>query len=339
MAKRIGNTIIISSKPRFLSEAAVVGKKESEGPLGSEFDEVFEDTTLGEESWEKAESALFEKAANKAIEKSGIRKEEIQAVCAGDLLNQCISSAFSMRSIALPFVGLYGACSTMALGLCTASLMIESGGFDRVMAITGSHFCTAERQFRMPLEYAGQRTPTAQWTVTGCGAAVLQKGGTENLPYIEAVHIGTVTDLGVTDMTNMGAAMAPAAAKTLCDFFCDTGTKPDDYDAIFTGDLGFVGSELLCELMKKQGYDISAVHSDCGKMIYYRQEQDVHAGGSGCGCCASVLCSHILRRIRECELKNILFLATGALMSPTSSQQGESIPSIAHLVNIKGGKQ
>ncbi len=337
MAKRIGNTVITDSKPRFLSCAAAVGKKESEGPLAQEFDLIFRDTTLGEDSWEKAESALFEATINKAIEKSGLSKDEIQAVCAGDLLNQCISSAFSMRSIGLPFCGLYGACSTMALGLCAATLMIESGGFDKVMAATGSHFCTAERQFRMPLEYAGQRTPTAQWTVTGSGAAIIGRGG-ENLPYIDAIHIGRVVDLGVTDMTNMGAAMAPAAAQTLCDFFRDTGTQPKDYDAIFTGDLGFIGSDLLCDLMKKQGRDISEVHDDCGKMIYYREEQDVHGGGSGCGCCASVLCSNILRRLREGELRNVLFLATGALMSVTSSQQGESIPSIAHLVSIKGGK-
>ena len=337
MAKRNGGTITLQKEIRILSNAAAVGKKEGEGPLKNEFDLVFEDDRLGHKSWEKAESELLSMAVKKALSNADTEKSEIDAIFSGDLLDQCIGSSFSMRGFARPFCGLYGACSTMALSLCMASLAIETGGFQKCVAATCSHFCSAERQFRFPLEYGGQRTPTAQWTVTGAGAALLTESENKNLPRIERLHIGTICDLGITDANNMGAAMAPAAKKTVSDFLNDTGTAPEDYDLILTGDLGQVGSELLRELMlKEEGIDIAPVHNDCGLLVFDRKKQDVHAGGSGCGCSASVLCSYILNRIRNGMLKNVLFVATGALMSPTSSLQGESIPGIAHAVLISG---
>lgn len=337
MARRLGkHTISLETKPHIISNAAVVGKKEGEGPLGSEFDLVYEDTTLGEETWEKAESSLFEKALTLCIEKSGLQSDEIEAVFAGDLLNQCMSSCFGVRDMNIPFAGVYGACSTMALSLVMASLAVETKAFKYAAAATSSHFCSAEKQFRYPLEYGGQRPPTSQWTVTGAGAAILSPTG--DGPYIDVVHIGTVCDLGIKDMNNMGAAMCPAAKKTVCDLLRETHTKPEDYDLILTGDLGQTGSDLLKELLlKEEGIDISGVHNDCGLMIYDREKQDVHAGGSGCGCSASVLCSHILRNLRNGTYKNIIFAATGALLSGVSSLQGESIPGIAHALIIRSG--
>ncbi|MDD6011652.1 MAG: stage V sporulation protein AD [Oscillospiraceae bacterium] len=339
MAERKGKTIILQSKPRFIGNAAVVGKKEGEGPLGKEFDEVFTDTTMGEDSWEKSESLLLKKAVEKVLQKSAADKSEVDMICSGDLLNQCIGSSFGIRDFNIPFCGVYGACSTMALSLCIASLMIESGGFERCIAATSSHFCSAEKQFRKPLEYGGQRPPSAQWTVTGAGAALIGKNQSTVSPYIDKIHMGTIQDFGITDSNNMGAAMAPAAKKTISDFLRDTGTKPSDYDMILTGDLGSVGSELLHQLfLREDGLDISAVHKDCGLMIYDRESQDVHAGGSGCGCSGTVLCSYILNSMRAGKFSNILFIATGALMSTVSSLQGESIPGIAHLLNIRKGE-
>ncbi len=339
MAKRLGNkTVELEKKPKIVSSAAVVGKKEGEGPLAKDFDEIYQDPTMGEDSWEKAESLLLKNAVTKALSKSHTETTKVDAIFSGDLLDQCIGSAFGLKSFGISFGGLYGACSTMALSLIMASLTIETGGFDCTVASTSSHFCSAEKQFRQPLEYGGQRTPTAQWTVTGSGAAVLKNVNSSD-PYIDKVQLGTIMDYDITDPNNMGAAMAPSACKTIFDFLCDTNTKPHDYDLILTGDLGFVGSELLRNLMiKEHEIDISAVHNDCGMMIFDREKQDVHAGGSGCGCSATVLCSHIMKKIRSGKLKNVLFVATGALMSPVSSLQGQSIPGIAHAVLIKGGK-
>ena len=282
--------------------------------------------------WEKAETLMQKKAIELALQKGGIQKEQIDFLFAGDLLNQCISSAYASRELQLPFFGLYGACSTMAESLCLAGMFVDTKLASRCLAVTSSHFCSAERQFRFPLEYGGQRTPTAQWTVTGPGACIV--AGKDRPPYLRAATVGTVEDLGITDINNMGAAMAPAAAKTLCQFFNDTGAKPEDFDLILTGDLGFVGSRLFERLMQAQGCPIAGRHNDCGLMIYDRLRQDVHAGGSGCGCAASVLCSFILPQIACQRLKNVLFMATGALMSPTSVQQGESIPGIAHLLHL-----
>lgn len=336
MAKRIGKyTIQMEHMPSIDSFAAVCGKKESEGPLAKYFDHIFTDTTLGESSWEKAESKLQSKAVELSLSKVGLKSDDIDFVFAGDLLNQCISSTFGLRNLNVQFLGQYGACSTMAQTLILASIMVETGIAKKCIAVTSSHFCSAERQFRFPLEYGGQRTPTAQWTVTGSGAVVV--GNTGQSPFIAAVTVGKIVDLGIKDANNMGAAMAPAAADTIKNFLNDTSTSPDEYDLILTGDLGEVGSKLLIELLQKENIDITKQHDDCGLMIYKLKEQDVHAGGSGCGCSASVLCSAILKRLKQGELKNVLFVATGALMSPTSSQQGESIPSIAHLVQLKSG--
>lgn len=338
MAERKGKTILLQKKPSIIANAGVAGKKEGEGPLGDDFDEIFEDTTMGQESWEKAETEIMKCAIERAIGKSAFQKSEIDAVFAGDLLNQCIGSSFALREMSIPFVGLYGACSTMALSMCMASLSIETGGFNNVIATTSSHFCSAEKQFRYPLEYGGQRTPTAQWTVTGAGAAVLSSRESEFSPYVDKIHIGTIQDYGIADVANMGAAMAPAARKTISDFLKDTNTSPDDYDLILTGDLGFVGSELLKGFLQREdGIILGENYNDCGMMIFDREKQDVHAGGSGCGCSASVLCSHILNKMRDGKYNNILFVATGALMSPVSSREGESVPGIAHLVNIKRG--
>ena len=336
--KRVGRyTISLETAPKIAGYASVVGKKEKEGPLGSEFDRSYKDTSLGESSWEKAESRLQKEAVEIALQKSGINSNDVDTIFAGDLLNQCISSTFGLRSLNIPFLGQYGACSTMAQTLAMAALFVESGAARIAAAVTSSHFCSAERQFRYPLEYGGVRPPTAQWTVTGSGAAIVSDTGSG--PYIDAVTVGKICDLGVTDINNMGAAMAPAAADTLTRFFTDTQTKPADYDLILTGDLGFIGSELLYELMDRNGFDIRTQHNDCGKMIFDREGQDVHAGGSGCGCGASVLCSYVLSGLRSGRMQRVLFMATGALMSTVSNQQGESIPSIAHLLLLSAQKE
>ena len=325
-------TTRLQSSPSLISFASVVSKKEGEGPLAGYFDVVCEDTAFGEQTWEKAESRMQKDAIGRALEKAGISAGNIDYIFAGDLLNQCISSTYGLRDLGIPFFGLFGACSTMAESLCLSGMLVEGGLASMAAAVTSSHFCSAERQFRFPLEYGGQRTPTSQWTVTGAGAAIIGKKSVP--PYLRAVCIGTIEDMGVKDMNNMGAAMAPAAAATLSRFFEDTCTGPDNYDLILTGDLGQVGSALLCELMAREGYQLGGRHNDCGLMIYDREKQDVHAGGSGCGCSASVLCAYILPRLREGSLQNVLFIATGALMSPTSIQQGESIPGIAHLAYL-----
>ncbi len=344
--KRIGKyTIALEQTPKIIGYAAVVGKKEAEGPLGALFDRSYKDTTLGESSWEKAESRLQTEAVELALRKALLTPAEIDLIFAGDLLNQCISSTFGLRNLQIPFLGQYGACSTMAQTLAMAALMVEAGAARTAAAVTSSHFCSAERQFRLPLEYGGQRPPTAQWTATAAGAAIVapqkrkssaESGSAEKTPVIVQVCLGKITDLGIQDANNMGAAMAPAAAQTLLDFFSDTGTAPSDYDAIITGDLGHIGSDLLLQLTGQEGVNLQAVHDDCGKMLFDRKLQDVHAGGSGCGCSACVLCSKLLGEIRTGAWNNLLFVATGALMSPTSTQQGESIPSIAHLVHIRG---
>ncbi len=333
MPNRVGQrTLQLHNRPAVAGYAAVVGQKEGEGPLADQFDRINEDSLLGEASFERAESALQKMAVGIALEKAGCTAGDVQYIFAGDLLNQCIGSSFGLRDYNIPFIGLYGACSTMALSLAMAAIFVDSGAATLTAAVTSSHFCAAERQFRFPLEYGGQRPPTAQWTVTGAGAAIVaaQGGG----PFVQAVTVGKMVDLGVKDANNMGAAMAPAAAQTIEDFLQDTGTAPADYDLILTGDLGEVGSGLLMELLEKDGIDISGVHNDCGLLIFDRENQDVHAGGSGCGCAGSVLCSYIFNQLREGKLQNILFCATGALMSTTSSQQGESIPGVAHLLQI-----
>lgn len=333
MPERKGKyTIQLSGRPTILGHAAVVGKKESEGPLGNAFDAAFEDTGMGEKTWEKAESALLREAFTRALDKAGFAPSQLQFVFSGDLLNQCIASTFGIREFGIPYFGQFGACSTMAQTLTLASIFVDSGAADLCCAMTGSHFCTAERQFRYPLEYGSQRPPTAQWTATAAGAAIVGMGGRGI--HVSAVCSGRIVDLGVTDANNMGAAMAPAAADTLIHFFEDTSTKPTDYDMILTGDLSAVGAALLRDLLSREGIDLEDRYQDCGLMMYDRTTQDVHAGGSGCGCSASVLCGPILSRMERGELNDVLFIGTGAMMSTTSSQQGESIPGIAHLVRL-----
>lgn len=333
MAKRIGKyTVQMENHPTIKGFASSVGKKEGEGPLGKVFDKVFVDTTLEENSWEKAESRLQTETVKILLKKCGMKTDDINYIFAGDLLNQCMSSSFGLRSLNIPFLGQFGACSTMAQSLFLAATSIEAGIADYSVAVTSSHYCSSERQFRFPLQYGGQRTPTAQWTVTGSGAVLVARSTSG--PRVNYCTVGRITDLGIKDANNMGAAMAPSAAKTLLSFFKDTNTKPEDYDLILTGDLGEVGSALLKELLAKEGIILRNNYNDCGLMMYYKEEQDVHAGGSGCGCSASILCSLILGKIKRKELRNVLFIATGALMSPTSAQQGETIPGVAHLINI-----
>lgn len=332
MSQKLGrSTFRLTNPPSALAYAAVGGKKEGEGPLARDFDLLCDDSSFGEQTWEKAESRLQKDAVNKALEKARLSSGDIDLIFAGDLLNQCVGSTYGLRDLEIPFLELYGACSTMAESLAVASLFVDNGLAERAAAVTSSHFCSAERQFRFPLEYGGQRPPTAQWTATASGAVIV--GAAAQAPFIREVSIGKITDLGITDANNMGAAMAPAAASTIETFLRDTGTGPEDYDLILTGDLGKVGKALLLDLLKRQGIDLSRNHDDCGLMLY-DEEQDVHAGGSGCGCSASVLCGYVLPRIASGVYKDVLFAATGALMSPTSVQQGESIPGIAHLVHL-----
>ena len=330
--KRIGQrTLEFSAPPTVLGHAAIGGKKEAQGPLGQDFDQTFQDTSLQMESWEKAEAQLQKEAVALAIEKSGMTAQQMDMIFAGDLLNQCISSTFGLLDFQIPFLGQYGACSTMAQTLFMASVMVESGAAERAVAVTSSHFCSAERQFRTPLEYGSQCTPTAQWTATASGCLVIGKGGKIKIRHGLA---GKIVDLGVKDPANMGAAMAPAAADSIYQYLQDTGTKPEEYDGIFTGDLGLVGTKLLYQALEDNGVTIQKVHNDCGLMLYDRSAQDVHAGASGCGCSASVLCGHLLKRMEQGRLKNILFCATGALMSPTSQQQGEAIPGVCHVLHL-----
>lgn len=332
--KRIGKyTIEFNEPPVIVGYGAVVGKKESEGPLGESFDKIIYDPRGGQSTFEQGESFFQQEALTIALKKAQKLTEDVDFIFAGDLLNQCISSSFGLKDFNIPYLGQYGACSTMVQSLIMASIMVESKAAKCSACVTSSHFCSAERQYRFPLEYGGQRTPTSQWTVTGAGSCILEVG--KKGIAVEKATVGRIADLGVKDMNNMGAAMAPAAAETLVSFFQDTETSPSDYDGIFTGDLGEVGSKCMYKLMEDSGYGIGDVHNDCGLMMFDRKNQDVHAGGSGCGCAASVLCSTVLPQIISGELKNILFMATGALMSPTSGMQGLTIPGVAHLVNLR----
>ena len=331
--KKIGaQTVRLLTAPSVVSFAAVGGKMESQGPLGACFDELNTDCFWGEKTWEKAESAMQKRALTLALEKGGLAASDLDVVFAGDLLNQCIGSSFSLRSFGIPFYGLYGACSTMGEGLSLAAMLLDGGFAHRAAALTSSHFCTAERQYRMPVPYGSQRTPTAQWTATASGCCILSEHGSG--PYITHITAGKIVDLGVTDAANMGAAMAPAAYDTLSALFRDTETKPSDYDLIVTGDLGALGQRIVTDLFARDGVDLTKNYTDCGLLLYDRKAQDMHCGGSGCGCSAGVLCGFLLRSMRAGRWKRIVFAPTGALLSPTSTFQGESIPGICHAVVI-----
>lgn len=332
---RSSNRAFFLENPVYIkSYASIAGKKEGEGPLGEYFDCIEEDSHFGEDSWEKAESRMQGNTFSLALEKSGLKAENLTAVFAGDLNNQCIGSAYAMRDTETGYIGLYGACSNMAEGLLLSSLVLNSPMVKNTAVVTSSHFGTAEKQFRYPLSYGGQRTMSAQWTCTASGSAVLSSEKSD-APKITGCCVGKICDLGVTDLSNMGAAMAPAAADTISHFLLTTKSLPNDFDAIITGDLGYVGSELLYELLQKQNIDISSVHMDCGKLIFDKDTQDTHSGGSGCGCSASVLCGYFLKNMMSGKYKKILFAATGALMSPLSVNQGQTIPGISHLVQIE----
>ncbi len=325
-------SVRFGAPPSILSFAAVGGKKEAEGPLAAEFDYTSKDTTFGQKSWEKAESKIQELALDAAKRKLDATYQDIDALFAGDLLNQCIGTSFALRSTGIPFLGLYGACSTMAESLLLAASWVSAGYARLAAALTSSHFASAERQYRFPLGYGGQRTPTAQWTATAAGCCIL--GQTAHGPYVLGATVGRIVDLGIKDANNMGAAMAPAAVDTLEQHFRDFGLSPADYDLIVTGDLGALGKQIVLEQTAKDGYDLSGNYDDCGVLLFDAARQDVHAGGSGCGCSAGVLCGHLLRRMQRGELKNLLFCATGALLSPVSTWQGESIPGICHAVSL-----
>lgn len=330
-------TIRFSIPPSILSFANIGGKYESNGPLAQYFDFLQEDSFFGKNTYEKAESYMQEYVVSKALEKAHLEPQELDCIFGGDLLNQCIGTGFAMRSFPVPFYGLYGACSTMGESLSLAACLVSAGYLQTAAAVTSSHFCSAERQYRMPLPYGSQRTPTAQWTATAAGCTLLSRTG--NGPYITHVTRGRIIDKGITDASNMGAAMAPAAVDTISAFFRDTGYKPSDFDRIITGDLGKLGSKLFLELFKNQGLDLSSFHDDCGLLLYDSQRQDMHCGGSGCGCSACVLNGYLLKKITEGQWKRILFAPTGALLSPTSTFQGESIPGICHAVCISKQKE
>ena len=332
MQKLGKQTIKFDNPPTILNTATIVGPKEADGPLAKYFDKCLEDEMWGEKSWEKAESKIVKETVNTLISKSGVSSEKIEYCFAGDLVNQCICSSFGLRELNVPFYGIFGACSTFVEGMQLASVFID-GGVNYAICSASSHFCSAERQFRFPLELGNQRPPTSQWTVTGCGAVMLAKSG--DGPYITHITSGKIVDMGITDSNNMGAAMAPAVLDTLLTHFSDTGRKPSDYDAIITGDLGFVGKDIIIDLCSNAGFNIKSVYNDCGVLIFDKSQQDTHSGGSGCGCCASVFSGYLYEQLKTKKLKRILLIATGALMNSMSAQQGESIPGIAQAISIE----
>lgn len=331
--KKLGRqTFALACPPTIIGHANVVGKKEGDGPLRDSFDLISQDLSFGQKSWEKAECFMQRQALQSALGKAGKTAAEIDLLFAGDLLNQCISSSYNARWAKIPYFGLYGACSTMSEALALASMSLDGGFGTLAAAVVSSHFCSAERQYRTPLEYGGQRTPTAQWTATAAGAVILSAAGTG--PHITHITVGAVQDKGIKDANNMGAAMTWAAYDTLSAHFQDTGQLPTDYDLIVTGDLGLLGRELLTELFRRDGIDLSGVYNDCGCLLFDTDAQDVHCGASGCGCSASVLTGHLLNGMRAGRWNRLLFCATGALHSPTSLGQGESIPGICHAIAI-----
>lgn len=331
--KKIGKrTFKIENYVGVSGYSSIVGDKEKKGPLGHCFENYSEDEYFGQETFEKAEAFMQREVIRDVIEKAKTKPEDIDFIYAGDLLNQCTGSNYGVGGFDISYFGVYGACSTMAETLILASISIDGGFAEKTLCVTSSHFCAAERQFRFPLEYGAQRSSTAQWTVTGAGGVLLSKN--EGFPRITGISPGVICDKKITDINNMGTAMAPAAIQTLISFFEDTGTTPENYDLILTGDLGHVGHEIVSDFLKRENYDAKNKYHDCG-MLIYDHSQDAHSGGSGCGCSASVLCGFVLPEMRKRTYKNVLFVATGALMSPTTVLQGESIPGIAHLVRFE----
>lgn len=332
--KKVGKqTFMLTNPVNITSTACIVGPKEKAGPLHKYFDQTLDDEFWGESTWEKAESKIIKETVATALAKSGIASSDIDFCFAGDLLNQCISSSFGLRDANIPFLGVFGACSTFVESAILASMAIDGGFATNAICASSSHFCSAEKQFRFPLELGNQRPPTSQWTVTGAGSMVLSSTGQG--PFITSLTPGKIVDMGIKDANNMGGAMAGAAEDTLLRHFEDTGRTPDYYDAIFTGDLGYIGRDILIDLMKTHNYNIKNNYNDCGVLIFDKDEQDTHSGGSGCGCVASVFSGYIFNQLQYKKLNKILLIATGALMNATSSQQGESIPGIAHAISIE----
>lgn len=331
---QVGKASLRFEHPAFVASwASVAGKKEGQGPLADEIDVKEQDETFGMENWEQAESAMQKQAADLALEKGNIHRREVRYLFAGDLLGQLIATSFGTVDLEIPLFGLYGACSTMGEALGLGAMCVNAGYADRVLTLASSHYATAEKQFRFPLGYGNQRAQSATWTVTGCGAVVLGKNKTR--VAVTGITTGKLVDMGSKDSMNMGAAMAPAAWNTICQNFEDFGVDASYYDRIITGDLGMVGQKALLDFMKSSGYDISGKHVDCGLEIYDRGEQDVHSGGSGCGCSAVTLCAHILPKLMRGEWSRVLFVPTGALLSTVSYNEGQSIPGIAHAVILE----
>lgn len=327
-------SIEFDNKPLISASASVVGQKEGEGPLGEFFDRVIDDPMAGQNTWEEAESEMQRQLVDELLIKSGLQAKEIRYFFAGDLLGQLIATSFGISGFEVPVFGLYGACSTMGEALSLAAMTVSAGYADNVIAMTSSHFGSAEKQFRFPLDYGNQRPLCATWTVTGAGGVILSASGESDI-CVSGITTGKIVDYGIQDSFNMGAAMAPAACDVIYNHLMDFERRPEDYDAIYTGDLGSVGQTILNDLMDKRGFDISKVHHDCGVEIYDAGTQDTHAGGSGCGCSAATLSAQILRRIREGEYSRVLFVPTGALLSTISFNEGKTVPGIAHAVVIE----
>ncbi len=344
-SQKLGKASMKPEKPVYIiSGGSIVGTKEGQGPLGDLFDMVGEDDMFGCKTWEEAESSLQKDAVYLALEKAGLKQEDVTFLFAGDLLGQCIATSFGISSYGIPLLGVYGACSTCGESLTLGAMSIAGGFADKVLCVTSSHFASAEKEFRFPLEYGSQRPLSASWTVTGSGAFVLSSqpdGTTKNVSGVAArarivgMTVGKIVDYGLKDSMNMGACMAPAAASTLEQHFIDWNSRPEDYDKIITGDLGSIGQKVLIDLLRDKGYDISAQHMDCGIEIYDAQTQDTHAGGSGCGCSAVTLSAYILRQIEAGHWKRVLFMPTGALLSKTSFNEGQSVPGIAHALVLE----
>ena len=340
--KMVGKqSILFQDPPCIIAASSIAGKKEGEGPLGSLFDVVQEDPMLGKNSWEEAESELMKEAAAKALEKAALKNTDIRYLVGGDLLGQLIATSFGIADLGIPTIGIYGACSTMGEAMSVGAMLVDGGFADRVLAITSSHFAGAEKQFRFPLDYGNQRPYSATWTVTGSGAVIItdrnhsnQKAGEPRI-VIKGVTIGKIVDYGLKDSMNMGAAMAPAAFETIRQNLQDLGAQPSYYDKIITGDLGYVGSNILIDLLKEVNYDISSNHMDCGIEIFDKDSQDTHAGGSGCGCSAITFGSYILQNLKEGKWKRVLFIPTGALLSQVSFNEGKTVPGIAHAVIVE----
>lgn len=340
MNQKLGRASVRLERPVYiLNSASIVGTKEGQGPLGLLFDKVGRDDMFGCKTWEEAESTLQKEAVGLALEKAGLRPEDISYIFAGDLLGQSMATSFGISSYQIPLLGVYGACSTCGESLALGAMSIAGGFADKVVCVTSSHFASAEKEFRFPLDYGSQRPLSATWTVTGSGAFVLtdepEGGGRKARARISAMTVGKVVDYGLKDSMNMGACMAPAAASTLEQHFTDFAGQPEEYDKIITGDLGKVGQRVLIDLLRKKGIDISDQHMDCGLEIYDAASQDTHAGGSGCGCSAVTLSAYILKQLEEGNWKKVLFMPTGALLSKTSFNEGMSVPGIAHGIVIE----